>query len=221
MQENKINEIRQKIDAIIDDQNGEDERDKYLSIIERYVIYLQQWMLTHNVMSRRNSLDDIWENVYDSLIVFTMKNAVIYDEICRAKDIVDAGAGGGFPGIPVAIIFPEKKFLLVDVSRKKCSFLRAAKAYLKLSNIAVCQQAIERLEPAKFIISKAAFSPPHVDALARSLVLGGHLLLWTSTNLRDAFARELESYGVRLKDAQVYSCGAHPQRSLLLFIKES
>ena len=58
-----------------------------------------------------------------------------WEEIEAARRIVDIGTGAGFPGIPLALAYPDKNFVLIDSLRKRIDFLRNACAELKLNNV--------------------------------------------------------------------------------------
>ena len=58
-------------------------------------------------------------------------------EVAAAEAIVDVGSGAGFPGLPLALFFPEKKFLLTDSLRKRCDFIEDAVHELGLGNVEV------------------------------------------------------------------------------------
>ena len=60
------------------------------------------------------------------------------------KWVVDAGSGAGLPGIPLAVLFPEKHFVLVDSNGKKTRFLFQAKLDLGLANVEVAHCRIEQ-----------------------------------------------------------------------------
>ena len=67
--------------------------------------------------------------------------------VLRAIDFetaADAGSGAGFPGIPLSIFFPEKKFTLIERSSKKTAFLENCKILLPLENVIVEESEIER-----------------------------------------------------------------------------
>ena len=92
-----------------------------------------------NLISK-NSLNNFFiEHVLHSLSISKIKN---FNE----KEIVlDVGSGGGFPGIPLAIIFPNTHFILIDSISKKTNMVKKFKAELSLKNIKVINDRIENL----------------------------------------------------------------------------
>lgn len=60
---------------------------------------------------------------------------------------LDVGSGGGMPGIPLAILFPERRFTLLDSNGKKTRFLTQVKLELKLANLDVIHSRVEEFRP--------------------------------------------------------------------------
>ena len=89
----------------------------------------EDWNSKINVISRK----DI-DNIFTHHILYSLAIAMV----CRFKNgtkILDVGTGGGFPGIPLAILFPEVKFHLIDRTAKKIKVVNAIKDSIGLKNI--------------------------------------------------------------------------------------
>lgn len=107
------------------------------------LIILHELFKTHNKkinLISKNSLNNFFvEHVLHSLSICKIKH---FNE----KELVlDVGSGGGFPGIPLAIIFPNTHFILVDSISKKTNMIKKFKAQLSLKNIRVINDRIENL----------------------------------------------------------------------------
>lgn len=110
----------------------------------------QDWNLKINVVSRKD-IDDIYlRHVLHSLAI-----AKIQPFQPGAK-ILDVGTGGGFPGIPLAILFPETEFHLVDSIGKKIKVVNEVKEALGLENIKTFNCRVEEMDGQyDFIVSRA------------------------------------------------------------------
>src|SRR3546814_1593583 len=73
---------------------------------------------------------------------------------------LDVGSGGGMPGVPLAIMFPDRSFTLLDSNGKKTRFLTQVKLELKLANLEVVHSRVEQFQPAEAFdgITSRAFS---------------------------------------------------------------
>ena len=120
------------------------------------------WNSKINVISRK----DI-DNLYEHHVLHSLAIA----ELIRFKEgtnIMDLGTGGGFPGIPLAIMFPESKFHLVDSIGKKIRVCEEVKNALGLKNVTTqwCR-AEEVKEKFHFVVSRAVMPLPDLVKIIR------------------------------------------------------
>ncbi len=115
----------------------------------------QDWNLKINVVSRKD-IDELYlRHVLHSLAI--AKVVDFKDE----TSLMDVGTGGGFPGIPLAILFPECEFNLVDSINKKLNVVRDVVAGLEIENVKVTHSRVEDVnETYDFIISRAVAAMP-------------------------------------------------------------
>lgn len=109
------------------------------------------WNAQINVISRK----DI-EQLYQNHVLHSLSIATQF-EFTAKQHIMDLGCGGGFPGIPLAIMFPETSFLMVDSIQKKLKVVQEVAKALGLQNIEVRHTRVEEIKDRKFdyVVSRA------------------------------------------------------------------
>ena len=109
-----------------------------------------EWNAQINVISRK----DI-DNLYIKHVLHSLSIAKVIDFVDGSK-ILDVGTGGGFPGIPLAILFPKVEFLLVDSIGKKIKVVNGVKDSLGLTNLrAEHKRAEQVVGQFDFVVSRA------------------------------------------------------------------
>ena len=138
-------EIIQKYFLSLTDEQTE----KFSQLQEIY----SEWNSKINVISRKD-IDHLYlKHVLHSLGIAKVIN------FKKDTKIMDAGTGGGFPGIPLAIFFPEAKFFLVDSIGKKIKVVNAVIKELKLENVIAEKIRVEEVDSKfDFIVSRAVTS---------------------------------------------------------------
>lgn len=139
----------------------EKNRDAYSELIGIWL----QWNQSVNLFSKRTDQSLLRNHIFHSL--FLVKETMISDA-ASAETIIDAGTGGGLPGLPMAIACPDKHFILVDKVAKKTMAVKDIIRSLGIANVRVANQDIESVEattPAR-VVSKHAF---HVSNLLKAL----------------------------------------------------
>ncbi|SDM56663.1 16S rRNA (guanine527-N7)-methyltransferase [Catalinimonas alkaloidigena] len=110
----------------------------------------QEWNSKINVISRKD-IDQLYtHHVLHSLAIAKFVQFLPYTEV------LDVGTGGGFPGIPLAILFPEARFHLVDSIGKKIKVVEEVATGLQLQNVTYQQARVEQLPGMyDFVVSRA------------------------------------------------------------------
>ena len=117
----------------------------------QYLGLLIKWNKAYNLTAVRNPDEMVSRHLLDSLSV--VEYVQLYGD-----NWLDVGSGGGMPGVPLAIMFPERKFTLLDSNGKKTRFLTQVKLELKLDNLEVIHSRVEAYTPEQAfsgIISRA------------------------------------------------------------------
>ncbi len=110
----------------------------------------QEWNEKINVISRK----DI-DNFYLKHCLHSLAIAKVY-QFLPGQRILDVGTGGGFPGIPLAILFPETAFLLVDSIAKKLKVVEGVVETVGLQNVSTLHERAEKVKGKyHFVISRA------------------------------------------------------------------
>lgn len=125
---------------------SQDQLEKFTRLVPIY----KDWNSKVNLISRR----DI-ENLFTNHILHSLSIVNII-EFESSTSVLDVGTGGGFPGIPLAIFFPNVKFTLLDSIGKKIKVVESVSKDLSLSNVTAINDRVENhFDKYDFILSRA------------------------------------------------------------------
>ncbi len=118
-----------------------------------YLALLIKWNKAYNLTAVRDPDEMVSRHLLDSLSVVPFVAGA-------GRTWLDVGSGGGMPGVPLAIMFPDRGFTLLDSNGKKTRFLTQVKLELKLANLEVVHSRVEQFQPAEAFegITSRAFS---------------------------------------------------------------
>jgi 16S rRNA (guanine527-N7)-methyltransferase len=130
-----------------------------------YLALMNKWNSVYNLTSLRDPMQMVTHHLLDSLAAVPA--------FAGARNVLDVGAGGGLPGVVLAICRPDMKLSMIDTVHKKTAFLKQVKAELELANVTVHTMKVQELEVSdKFdVITSRAFAD-----LTDFLNWSGHLL---------------------------------------------
>jgi len=143
---------------------------KQLDLLQAYVDALLETNKVINLISRKNE-DEVWVNhILHSLSIVKVV------QFLPNQDVLDFGTGGGLPGIPLAIAFPETNFLLVDSIGKKVNAVKRMAEQIGLSNVKTQHTRVEDL-PMKFdfAASRAVTALPTIDGWLKGKLKKGKM----------------------------------------------
>jgi|TARA_B110000503_G_scaffold136572_1_gene219162 16S rRNA (guanine527-N7)-methyltransferase len=104
----------------------------------RYVLMMHKWNKTYNLTSVRDPHQMVIKHIVDSIVVAPFLDKIHY---------IDVGTGPGLPGIPLAIMCPNKQFILLDSLGKRVRFMKQVAYELKIDNIKPVQSRVEDFVP--------------------------------------------------------------------------
>ena len=157
--------------------------EEQITKLEGYINEVLEFNKTYNLMKAENADELAVNHILDSLVAVPHLKELISDlklKTCKTVlSLADIGSGGGCPGIPLSIAFPEQDFTLVERMEKRCIFLKSVISKLELKNVKVLCKAADTVEPESFDLEVfRAFHPfdkKIIKLLFNMLKKGGYL----------------------------------------------
>ena len=156
----------------------------------QYGSLLEEWNHKINLISRKEDAPVIVKHIFHSLLI------ALYHPFVKEEKVLDLGTGGGLPGIPLAISFPDTQFLLVDATGKKIAACQAMIKRLGITNAIALHTRIEDLKGVVFdtVLSRQVAPLDQLCAYAgRLLKPGGLLICLKGGNLEKEITKAVNS----------------------------
>lgn len=145
------------------------EEEKIPSLAEKMEKYIAEIALCNSAFNLTNTSDHdelVVRHILDSLAAYVPLRDFLKEREGASADgtasvtVGDIGSGGGLPGIPLAAVFPEYSFTLVERMSKRCGFLEKTASVLGLKNVTVLEQQAEFVPQKSFdVVTFRAFRP--------------------------------------------------------------
>lgn len=120
---------------------------------ERMVELYAEWNEKINVISRKDMDDFVERHILHSLSIAK------YQPFKKGWYVVDLGTGGGFPGIPLAVLYPDVQFVLVDSIGKKIKVVESIASELNLTNVKAVWGRVEQIDVKANVVVTRAVAP--------------------------------------------------------------
>jgi 16S rRNA (guanine527-N7)-methyltransferase len=187
--------------------------DAQLRSLTAHLDLLDEWNARMNLTAIRDRPSQLTKHVLDSLSV---------RPFLRGARIADVGSGAGFPGIPLAVVEPARRFVLIESTGKKCRFLEHVRDALALANVEVVQSRAESYRPdLRFDTVIARAVGPIADLVRHAgplLGAGGRLLAMKGRYPEDELAVRLNGWKVAAVHRLVVP-GLEDQRHLVELVR--
>lgn len=167
--------------------------ERQIDLLIDYLALLSKWNAVYNLTAVRDPAQMVTQHVLDSLAAVSAFDGV--------KNVLDVGAGGGLPGMVLAIARPEMPVAMIDTVHKKTAFLTQVKAELGLANVTVHTARVEQLQAAQLFeaITSRAFAElaDFVNWSGHLLAPGGRFIAMKGVNPEQELSRLPAGWAVR------------------------
>ncbi|WP_049723038.1 16S rRNA (guanine(527)-N(7))-methyltransferase RsmG [Gilvimarinus polysaccharolyticus] len=175
-----------------------------------YIAEFAKWNRAYNLSAVRNIDDMVVRHLLDSLAVVPH---------VTGQRLIDVGTGGGLPGIPLAICYPDKQFTLLDSNGKKTRFIFHVKTLLELTNVTVENCRVESLQPEQLfdgVISRAFASLADMTGWCQHLLTADGLFYAMKGQLPEAELQAIAKHYSLAERIELQVPGEAGERHLLL-----
>jgi 16S rRNA (guanine527-N7)-methyltransferase len=176
--------------------------------LARFADLLDLWSPKVNLLSCGSARELIDRHLLDSLAVGPL--------LPSSGSIVDLGTGAGFPGVPLAVVRADQRFVLVEVRRRRATFLREVRRTLQLTNVEVLEQRaetppMERQGAAEAVVTRAVWSDDSLLGICSRWLSPTGRIFWMRS---DPLAEAPTLAGIERDHRFQYQIGTHRLRTI-------
>jgi 16S rRNA (guanine527-N7)-methyltransferase len=157
-----------------------------------FVDLLLKWNKVYNLTGVRGADEVVDRHLVES---FALR------ALLKGTHVADVGSGGGLPGVPLAIVEPERRFTLIESRAKRVRFLRHVVGELDLKNTSVAHSRAEDLQverPFDTVLARAVAPPAELLEICRNLTTAGSIVaVLTAGHVREAYAKLAADFVLR------------------------
>lgn len=201
----KLQHLLSKTDLTV----SSEQQEKLIKLVN----LLTKWNKAYNLTSVRKPEDMLVKHIMDSLVV---------SPHLQGKRIIDVGTGPGLPGLPLAILNPNKQFVLLDSLGKRLRFIRQAVLELGLKNVEFVQSRVEEYQPEEkfdIVLSRAFASITDMLFWCKHLPNENGHFLALKGQLPDQELKELDSQFKFIESVQLTVPSLNAERCLIKIVK--
>lgn len=178
-----------------------------------YLNLLYKWNAAYNLTAIRE---------LDKMLVYHLLDSLAIAPFVEGDKILDVGTGGGLPGLVLAIVQPNRSFTLLDANGKKTRFLQQVRRSLRLDNVEIVQERVEKLQTRHCydMITSRAFAQLHnmVAMCAPQLGNNGIMAAMKGRQAADELATAQRTH--QLDNVQIHKISVpfmNEERNLVMF----
>lgn len=212
---NKLKELLEKYNIYSDDK---------IKKLEGYMTEILEWNNKVNITNIVDENDFIEKHYIDSLVIGQVE---YFNE---SKDIIDVGTGGGFPGVPLAVAYPDKEYTLLDSLNKRLKIIDQVTENLGINNVTTCHGRAEELAQKKeyrekfdLCVSRAVANLTSLSELCIPFVkVGGYFIAYKGPGVYEelkAAEKAINVLGAEVLEIKDASYGDDDDHKLLIIKK--
>ena len=193
---------------------GVDKAEDKAIILEKYLNEIMLFNPTLKLVGEKERDEIIYRHILDSASAYPLFSSITK----TSSTIADLGTGAGLPGVVLAILFPDRNFVLIDRMTRRIGFLRAVKAKLNLVNVEIVSKDISEVKDHFDYVTSRAFRP--LSSVAEDMMkLAPEAILYKGT--KKAIEEEIDElkdmgYSFSSSIYPVFSFGEKGERNIVV-----